>query len=270
MSSKKVRAFMLLFAVLILLCIIWSFILEDKMGENYTFVLLFEPFVFLLPLSICTAGILLGLISFFFENKSRNKLQISSIVIISTGILCSIVTLIVIGVCSNQEKNIQKNIATEEKYQIQNFVSTPDLVEDKQYSIYYGSNYIVLGKSFAYHTEKEYNSSSDDMFNLEISAYEFENIPPLFTHKLQSYLIDEFFRWRVRIGYYEGKKVTGESNGKKYTYYLSVHEDEKRDYSYFAILVEREDAISLLMLSTYYTDNYGIDIQNIIEKMCAD
>lgn len=270
MNRKAVRAFIPFVVILATLCAIWSFVTEDKIGENYIFVFLFEPFVVYIPLGICTVGVLLGFISFFFQERTEKRLRIFSLIAVGFGFLFSIVSLILIGTSTNRDEMVHKNSVAEQKYQVQNFAETPILEEDTLYNQYIGSNYIAIGNHFAYHTEKEYVCNDDDLFSLEISAYEFENVPRLFRRRMKNYFTDEYFRWRTRIGYYDGKTFTGENSGKDYTYYLSVHEDEKRNFSYFAILAEDDNSVSLLMLSTYYTENYNIDISKIIETMCSE
>lgn len=268
MSRKAVKLFLFFFALLIVLCFIWSFLLGDRIGENYTTIFLFEPYVIYFPLIICMLGAFLGLIAFFLSDTLKKNLRISSIIIICVGVLSSLTAIISIGTATNKDENVYKNTVLEEKYKVQNLVSVPMLSEEQTPHSYPHSNYIAVGNQFAYHTENNYVCSEDNLFHLEISTYEFENVPYLFKKKLHRYLTDEYFRWRTRIGYYDGETVTGNSNGKSYTYYLSVQEDKERSFSYFAILVDNGNSISLLMLSTYYTNNYMLNINNIIETLC--
>lgn len=269
MNSKTVRTFILFLGVLIGICMVWGFVLEDKLGTDYTFVWFFYPLVVYIPLAICTVGVLIGVVAFLLEGRQRKQVRIASFAVIGVGVFCSFAALMIMAHSTVKEEIRQKNIAAEQKYQVQNFASTPELSEDQEYSTFNFSNHIALGNRFAFHTERNYVSDDDELFSLEISAYRFENISRLQSRRICKLLIDDFFRWKARIGSYRGEKVEGEANGKEYTYYVSVHEDN-RSFSYFAILVKDKDTVSLLSLRTYYTQDYSIDIEHIIEEMCAD
>ena len=270
MSSKIVRTFMLFLGIIILLCLVWDFVLEDKMGRNYIYVWFLDTLVVYIPLAISTVGILVWVASFLFEDKLKKRVRTASFTVIGVAVLFFFSAFITIQTSTYSDENKQKYVAAEQKFQVQNFVPTPELKEDLFYSRPNKLNHIALGSHFAYHVEKDYKSKEDDLLSLEISAYSFEKISKLSSRRICRLLTDEFFRWKVRIGSYDGDSVSGEANGKEYTYYVTVKEDEYRDFSYFAILVKDDDSVSLLMLRAYYKQDYSIDIEDIIEKMCAD
>lgn len=267
MNSKTVRSFLTSFITLFFLCIIWGFALQDKIGENYVTVFFGEPFAIKIPLTICSLGILLGCICGFLENPIKKRFRNTSIIIITLGLIFSLISVLAISIYSNQQENIQNSIELDQKYQIENYANTPMLTKDPSYKNI-DSNFIALGKTYAYHTETNYVCKEDDMFSIEISAYEFRNPPRIYTKKIIDHLQKEYFQWITRIIYTDGEVSTGECNGNEYKYYFTTHTGERRNYSYFALLVQKEDSISLLMLKAYYTTDYEISIRNIIQKMC--
>lgn len=264
MSNKTVRAFFSLLVKIIFLCIVWGFFLQDKVGENYVIVFFYYPFIIYIPLIICSIGIVLECISGFLENTIRKQLKIVSVVTIVLGLVVSIVSLFSISSYNQREENIQKCVLLDQKYQVQNFVITPELTEDTSYRNI-GSNSIALGNSFAYHTEMHYDGN--DSFSLEISAYEFQNPPWLYTKKIQDYLEKEYFHWTVRLGYTGGERVEGDNNGKHYIALSNTCLDDMKNYSYTVVLVQDEDNISLLMLKTFYKKDYKVNVTDIIEQM---
>ena len=270
MNSKIVRTFMLFLGIIILLCLVWDFVLEDKMGRNYIYVWFLDILVVYIPLAIGTLGILAWVASFLFEDKLKKQVRMASFTVIGVAVLFFFSAFITMQASTYNDENKQKYVVAEQKFQVQNFVPMPGLEEEPYYGRPGISNHIALGSHFAYHVERHYKCDKDDLFSLEISAYSFEKISKLSSRRICRLLTDEFFRWKVRIGSYDGDSVSGEANGKEYTYYVTVKEDEYRDFSYFAILVKDDDSVSLLMLRAYYKQDYSIDIENIIEKMCAD
>lgn len=271
-NNKTVRAFFPFFFSLVFLCIIWGFVLQDKIGKNYVLTFFYMPLILYIPLAICSIGIILWCISRFTENKITKRFRISAISLILLGIIFPFISLVCISIYNKQDKNVQQCTLLDQKYAVQNFADTPELVEDLSYPNIY-SNYIALGSTFAYHSEKNYICNTDKWFSLEISVYEFQSPPQIYKKKLQKHLEKEYFHWTARTTYSNGEYVKGEKNGKQYILFSITHSDdtytgETRNYSYIAILVQNEDNISLMMLKTYYTKDFYVNFSDIIEKMC--
>ncbi len=268
MENNKTKAFIINFFKLILVCIVWSLFCSNP-TDNYIYVLFVEPFVLYLPLALVTIGVFLECLSAFFDESINKRISIFSKCITGIAILLSISMIMIFNVSKAKDVNKQKNIAAESKYQVENFAKTPEMIEDSSYH-YEGSNFFAFSNSFAFHKDQGYICEEDRLFDLSISAYEFENITPLFHKKIQKYLIDRYIEGHFKYLGANAKKITGEMNEKKYTYCLYTRNDGNRKYSYFFIIVEDKEDISSLMIDTYYVDNYSIDVSSIIEKMCAD
>ena len=271
MNNKKVRTFFPFFC-LVFLCVIWGLVLQDKIGEDYVLTFFYMPFIVYIPLTICSIGIILWCVSSFTENKIQKRFSFSAISLIALGIVFSFASIIGISSYNKTDKNIQLCASLNQKYAVQNFADTPALVEDSSCQNM-DANFIALGNTVAYHSEKNYICNTDKWFSLEISAYEFQNPPQIYKSRIQKYLEKEYFHWTARIGYSGGEYSKGEKNGKQYVLYSVTQSDdtytgEIRNYSYIAILVQDKDSISLMMLKAYYTKDYDAEFSDVIEKMC--
>lgn len=267
--KKNVRAFLCLFGAVLVLCIVLSAITEERSSLYFIHSWFVDPFVFYIPFAVGTVGIFLWLVGLFFETGVQKKLRISASVAFAVAVLCALTATYALGRMSLQESTLQKCNAIEQKYQVSDLVAAPMLSEDTEYGDI-KPECVCFGNTFAYHSEKNFSSDAPENCVLEMQVYEFENLPPIYRGKVLDRLNSIFFD---RYPNYDALKCTpvfGAENGAKYTYVSAykLSESGSQRISYFVILVEKEEHISLVMLHAYYAIGYRIDIPSIISQIC--
>lgn len=271
MSTDKMKIALSSILKLFILCLVWFFLPQENTGINYLYTFFFEPLVIYIPLFLISVGVSVNCISkFLSENRIKILFKKLSIVIIIVSICFSVGMLTYISVSTKKEENWKNNIAKSQKYQVEHFASTPELVPDTEICAD-GSKYLALHNTFVYYTNQSYVDMANSKFRLDLTAYEFENISVANCQKSKKYLISEYFDRQFKYLGIDEKKINGNMNGKNYTYTIHSNPDIARSYSYFVIIIEDDSnhSLSMLALECYYVDNYSIDIPKIIEVMCT-
>lgn len=95
-------------------------------------------------------------------------------------------------------------------------------------------------------------------------------MPHIYQGKVVDRLNSIFFDGYPNYDALKCTPVSGVENGAQYTYVSAYKLSESGSYrlSYFVILVEKEEHISLVMLHAYYAIGYRIDIPSIISQIC--
>ncbi len=264
MKNKTVRASLLSFFVVLGLCLFWNLLIEESGSLYDLFSFYYSLLVWYIPFAILTVAILLGLLSFFLQEKAKKGLRIAAGTLCAIAIIFSITMLSVSGKSMLKEENIQKNTAAEEKYQPENFVKEKELVLDTEIPMDKTSSY-AMGHFFAYYTDHRYACADDDRFGMDMTACELKNVPRLLRGAMKNYMEKNYI-----------KKVTesGELYGKQYTCYIrekmaSESENRKANNLYCAILVEDGNNYSLFLLDMTYSKSSNTQISKIIETLCS-
>ncbi|MGN0519880.1 MAG: hypothetical protein ACI4LB_03995 [Candidatus Fimenecus sp.] len=266
MSQTQTKVFLSAVFKIFVLCLAWSFSMKKADGFNAICAFVWKPFVLYLPLALITIGILIGCVADFLDDHIQKRIQKLSAIVIAFAIIVFMAMIFLLGKSNLKDINRQKNIASMDKYQVEHFAVTPELIEDTEISAE-GSNYFAFQNSFCFYTNQRYVCAEEKKFDLELSAYELENIPRFCFQKMDRLLTEQYFERHFRYLGVTCKQISGEQNGKEYIYANYERNDKATKYNYFVILVKNENQISLLALETYYIDHYSIDIPSIIEKM---
>lgn len=268
--KKNVRAFLCLFGAILVLCLVWNAIAERGSYSDFIYGWFAAPFLFYIPLAIGTVGILLWIIGLFFENGVQKKLRISASVAFTVAVLCILTASYVLGKASLQESALQKCDAIAQKYQTSALVAAPLLTENTEYGDS-KPKCVCFGDTFTYYTEKNFRSEAPENCALTMEIYEFEHLPRMYQRRVLVRLNSIFFDRYPKNDFFEITPVSGTENGAKYTYASAYKPSENgsQRMSYFVILVEKEDRISLVMLHAYYKIGYRLDIPSIVSQMYA-
>lgn len=269
-SKVNVKFFSILFIGIVVLCVVWNVVIEEKIGTNYIFSFFFEPIVVIIPLVIFSIGFLVATVSIILESDIKRFIRTLGVSLICLSFILSISSMTVILIEKNKECNIENFELMKENYSVDNLAVMPTLKQVER-SIDHGTDYFALGNDFVFHSEEYFESDESEYFSLEVSIYKFIDIPNFYISSIKKNLEEEYFHRKFRVGNLDNaKSYYGTFNGKTYTYLQSQEFEYKRRYSYFVIIVEDETQLSLLMLKSYYADGYELNVEKIIEKMCND
>lgn len=257
MTKEKTKAFLFLFAGLIGLCLIWSFVLQtETTGAFSAYIYYLKVLVLYIPLSVATVGAGFGFISLFLTRNYKKVFRMFSVSTIFIAILITVVGIGAIATNSMKEETSQKLATANQKFQMGNIISDTNLSlrKESNTSIEEPSCY-SLGNFFAYHNVQHYDGIQDEALSIEMEIYALQNVPWIFQHKIRKELEQTYF--------YEPTKV-----GDQYIYFFEEERGRVCNISKLYVLIQKNNDFILVMLYSSYTQKNPINIEKVLAAWC--
>lgn len=257
MIKEKTRAFLFLFAGLIVLCLVWSFVLQTETTSAFNVYMYYlKVLVLYIPLSIATVGTVFGFASLFLTQKYKKFFRTFSITTIFIAALITVIGIGTIATNSIKEETSQQLTIANQKFQIENIISETDLsLRQETNALIEEPNCYSLGSFFAYQNIQHYVGVQDEMLSIEMEVYELQNVPWIFQHKIRKELEQTYF--------YEPTKV-----GDQYIYFFEEEKGRVCNISQLYVLIQKDNDFTLVMLYSSYIQKNPINIEKVLAVWC--
>ena len=239
---------------------------DFKGGRFIAWVDVVDTFELIIPSIILIPGIICY-IAYFFVNdaKIKSALKISSLCIAAFCVVFSVSFFAAVFVNSGSEKTSSYKEAAESKYSLGNFVDLSDYEAERSDNELYSNGFLS-----GYYTVDNYSKSDGSYNYYTATVYEYTGGTAASRKLIKKRLEKELLR-ETSVGGKSIKYTDGTEGDYRYKYCNYTDKFEMRSSSYFSIVAESSDKVTVYILNSDYKNHFGepFDAEKIISSICS-
>ena len=263
-KKKSIKNLVVVLIAVVLLGLLWAFV-KNQVTTTPIYIVV-DTFALIIPSIILIPGIICY-IAYFFVNdaKIKSALKISSLCIAAFCVVFSVSFFAAVFVNSGSEKTSIYKEAAESKYSLGNFVDLADYEAERSDDELYSNGFLS-----GYYTVDNYSKSDGSYNYYTATVYEYTGGTAASRKLIKKRLEKELLR-ETSVGGKNIKYTDGTNGDYRYKYCNYTDKFEMQSSSYFSIVAESSDKVTVYILKSKYRNHFGepFDAEKIISSICS-
>lgn len=264
-KKKSIKNLVVILIAVVALGLLWAFV-KSQVTTTPIYIVV-DTFELIIPSIILIPGIICY-IAYFFVNdaKIKSALKISSLCIAAFCVVFSVSFFAAVFVNSGSEKTSSYKEAAESKYSLGNFVDLSDYEAERSDDELYSNGFLS-----GYYTVDNYSKSDGSYNYYTATVYEYTGGTAASRKLIKKRLEKELLR-KTSVGGKSIKYTDGTNGDYRYKYCNYTDKFEMQSSSYFSIVAESSDKVTVYILTSKYRNHFGepFDAEKLSAQFAAD